>query len=173
MLWQLFITFLKIGAFSFGGGYAMLPLIQQEVTVRHPWLTETQFVDMLAISEMTPGPIAVNTATFVGHSQYGILGGAVATLGVILPSFLIVTLMFIFISKLRGNKTVELFFKGLRVVVVGLIAAGFVSVFQDVIVDLRAFGIAVFIFVIVSFKKVHPVLAIVLAAGLGLILYGG
>lgn len=173
MLWDLFFTFLKIGAFSFGGGYAMLPLIRQEVTISHQWLTETQFVDMLAISEMTPGPIAVNTATFVGHSQAGVLGGAIATLGVILPSFVIVSLMFFFISKFRENKLVDLFFRGLRVVVIGLIAAGFLSVLQDMIVDVRAFLIAIFIFWIVAFKRVHPVLAILIAAGLGLILYGG
>lgn len=151
----------------------MLPLIQQEVTVRHAWLTETQFIDMLAISEMTPGPIAVNTATFVGHSQYGIIGGAVATIGVILPSFLIISFMFFFIQKIRNNKMIDEFFKGLRVVVVGLIAAGFLTIFQDVVVDLRALGIAAFIFWIVAFRKVHPVVAIGIAGLLGLVVYRG
>lgn len=173
ILWELFKTFFTIGLFSFGGGFAMLPLIRLEVAVNHGWMTETEFIDMLAISEMTPGPIAVNTATFVGNGQAGVLGGLAATLAVVLPSFIIVSILFHFVKKFRGNRTVELFFRGLRVVVIGLIGAGFVSVLFDSITDLRGVLIAVITFVLVTYRKVHPVLAIVIAAGLGVLLYWG
>ncbi len=173
ILWELFKTFFTIGLFSFGGGFAMLPLIRLEVTTMHRWMTETEFIDMLAISEMTPGPIAVNTATFVGNIQAGVLGGLMATLAVVLPSFIIISILYHFVQRFRENQTVELFFRGLRVVVVGLIAAGFVSVLFDSVTDLRAAFIAVFTFAIVTFRRVHPVLAIAIAAGLGLILYWG
>lgn len=171
MLWQLFSTFFKIGLFSFGGGYAMLPLIRQEVTLVHGWMTETQFVDMLAISEMTPGPIAVNTATYVGHTMAGVWGGAAATLGVVLPSFLIISAIFLFVRKVSDNRYVNLFFRGLRMIVIGLIAAGFLSVVGDTVKDWTAVLIAVFIFWIVAIRKVHPVVAIVIAAAIGLVLY--
>lgn len=171
--WELFKTFLTIGLFSFGGGFAMLPLIRQEVAIQHGWMTETQFIDMLAISEMTPGPIAVNTATFVGHGQAGILGGLAATFAVVLPSFVVVSILYHFVKRFRQNQAVDTFFKGLRVVVIGLIAAGFVSVLFDSVQDIRAGLIAVFTFYIVTYKKAHPVLAIVIAAVLSLVLYGG
>lgn len=151
----------------------MLPLIRQEVTLTHTWMTDTQFIDMLAISEMTPGPIAVNTATFVGNNVAGPLGGAVATLGVVLPSFVIVSLLFLFLRRFKQNKIVDLFFRGLRVVVVGLIAAGFVSIVPDALIDVKAIAIAAFTFLLIQWKKVHPVLCIVIAAVLGIVLYGG
>lgn len=172
ILLELFITFLKIGLFSFGGGYAMLPLIRQEVTMTHAWMTETQFIDMLAISEMTPGPIAVNTATFVGNSVIGPIGGAVATIGVALPSFVIVSLLFYFLARFKENKVVNLFFRGLRVVVVGLIAAGFISIIPDSLVDVKAILIAAITFTLIQWKKVHPVLCIFIAAVLGFVFYG-
>lgn len=173
ILWELFRIFFTIGLFSFGGGFAMLPLIRLEVAVNHSWMTETQFIDMLAISEMTPGPIAVNTATFVGNAQAGVLGGLTATLAVVLPSFVIVSVLYHFVRRFRENPGVEAFFRGLRVVVIGLIGAGFVSVLSDSVTDIRAAAIAVFTFIIVTFKKVHPVLAILIAAVLGVVLYWG
>lgn len=173
ILWELFRTFFTIGLFSFGGGFAMLPLIRLEVAVNHAWMTETEFIDMLAISEMTPGPIAVNTATFVGNGQAGIIGGLVATLAVVLPSFIIVSILYYFVKRFRDNATVELFFRGLRVVVLGLIAAGFVSVLFDSVTDIRAGIIAVIVFWLVSFRRIHPMAAIGIAAVLGLILYWG
>ena len=91
MFWLLFKTFFLIGAFSFGGGYAMLPLIQKEVVTKHAWLTLQQFTDILAVAEMTPGPVAINTATYVGYQTAGFLGSVCATLGVVLPSFLLIS----------------------------------------------------------------------------------
>ncbi|NLV89566.1 MAG: chromate transporter, partial [Tissierellia bacterium] len=88
---KLFISFFKIGAFSFGGGYAMLPLIKEEIIDVHGWLTNTEFIDIIAISEMTPGPIAINSATFLGYKVAGVLGSVVATIAVVLPSFIVMS----------------------------------------------------------------------------------
>src|SRR5690554_6415833 len=103
ILLQLFASFFKIGAFSFGGGYAMLPLLEKEFIDKHNWLTTADFIDILAISEMTPGPIAINSATFLGYNVAGILGAIVSTLAVVLPSFIIITLMFKFIRKFKSS----------------------------------------------------------------------
>lgn len=101
---KLFLSFFKIGAFSFGGGYAMLPLMKETVIDQHKWLTNSEFIDILAISEMTPGPIAINMATFLGYRVSGILGSIVATLSVILPSFIVMSLIFYFMNKFKDSQ---------------------------------------------------------------------
>jgi len=171
ILLELFITFFKIGAFSFGGGYAMLPLIEEEVIQVHNWLTSTEFIDIVAISEMTPGPIAVNSATFLGYKVAGIWGSVVATLGVVLPSFIVMSLIVHFIYKFKNSPYVDWVFKGIRPVVLGLIASAAVTVAKSAFVDIKAVLIAVLLFYIVTFKKFNPILAIVLAGGLGVLLY--
>ena len=119
---KLFWTFFKIGLFTFGGGYAMIPLIQEEVT-KNGWLTAEEVIDIVGIAESTPGPIAVNLATFVGTSQMGFLGALVATLGVILPSFIIILLIAIIFKKIMDNKYVKSILKGINPVIIGLILA--------------------------------------------------
>ena len=119
---ELFLTFLQIGAVSFGGGYAMIPLIREKVLM-HGWLTEEELLNMIAVSESTPGPIAVNMATFVGSTQGGILGSALATLGVVLPSFMIILIIAALIRNLLKYKGVQAFLGGIRPCVVGLILA--------------------------------------------------
>ena len=104
VLLDLFITFFKIGAFSFGGGYAMLPLMQEEIIDVNNWITSTEFIDIIAISEMTPGPIAVNSATFLGYKVAGIGGSALATFGVILPSFIVMSLIFHFMNRFKDSQ---------------------------------------------------------------------
>ena len=121
ILLDLFLTFLKIGAVSFGGGYAMIPLVVEEV-VAHGWLTKPEIMNFIAVSESTPGPIAINMATFVGSSQGGILGSIVATLGVVLPSFIIILIIASLIKGFLKYKPVQAFLKGIRPVVTGLIA---------------------------------------------------
>ncbi|MBS4025494.1 MAG: chromate transporter [Clostridia bacterium] len=170
-LLQLFISFFKIGAFSFGGGYAMLPLIEEEVIHTHNWITSAEYIDILAIAEMTPGPIAINSATFLGYRVYGVLGSIVATLGVVLPSFIVMTLIFMFIVRFKNSPYVNWVFKGIRPVVIGLIAAAAVSVGRTSLVDYKAFIMAVGIFYFVTFRKLNPILAIVLSGVLGIILY--
>ena len=117
---ELFLTFLQIGAVCFGGGYAMIPLIRDQVVLRG-WLTEGELLNMIAVSESTPGPIAVNMATFVGSSQGGVLGALVATLGVVLPSFLIILIIAALIRNLLQYQGVQAFLRGIRPCVVGLI----------------------------------------------------
>ena len=121
--WQLFLAFLQIGAFSFGGGYAAIPLIQAQVIDRYGWLTQTDFADLVTIAEMTPGPVAVNAATFVGNLTGGIPGALCATLGVILPSCIFVTLLAFLYVKYRNLKLMQGILKSLRPAVVAMILA--------------------------------------------------
>lgn len=171
IIFDLFFTFLKLGAFSFGGGYAMLPLIQEEVIQVHSWLTSTEFIDILAISEMTPGPIAINSATFIGYKVSGVWGSVVATLGVTLPSFIVMSIIFHFVYKFKNSPYLAWVFEGIRPVVLGLIASAAFTVAQSSFVDIKSIFIAIGIFYIVTFRKFNPILAIVLAGSLGILLY--
>ncbi|NLY45623.1 MAG: chromate transporter [Tissierella sp.] len=168
---QLFISFFKIGAFSFGGGYAMLPLLEKELVEKHQWISTTDFIDILAISEMTPGPIAINSATFLGYNVAGILGAMVATFAVVLPSFIIITIIYKSINKFKSSPYVGWVFKGIRPVVLGLIGAAAITVGRTSFVDIKAVFIAILLFYLVSFKKINPILGIILAGVLGIILY--
>ncbi|MCF6465030.1 chromate transporter [Clostridium sp. Cult2] len=171
LLIKLFISFFKIGAFSFGGGYAMLPLIKEEVIEVHGWLTNAEFIDILAISEMTPGPIAINTATFLGYRVSGILGSFVATIAVVLPSFIIMSIIFHFLNKFKDSPYTDWFFIGIRPIVLGLIASASISVAMDAFIDLKSVIISVILFYLVSFKKLNPIYAIILAGITGAIIY--
>lgn len=122
LLFELFWSFFRIGLFSFGGGYAMIPLIQSEI-VQHGWLTVDQFADIIAIAEITPGPIAVNSATYVGYETAGILGSACATVGVTLPSLLLILLVSGILTRVQDHPLKNMIFYGIRPVVVGLIAS--------------------------------------------------
>ena len=177
---DLFLTFLKVGLFTFGGGYAMLPMIRDEVTA-HGWLEESELIDFIAVSESTPGPFGVNIATFVGTRTGGIFGGICATLGVVLPSFVIILIVARFYQKFKHNKLVTGAMNGLKPAVIGLIAAALLSLSQAVFFPAGS-GAAVFgtaqlyvslgIFaaaVVLAFKKLHPILIILLSAVIGVI----
>lgn len=123
MLLKLFTTFFKIGLFSFGGGFAMIPLIQREVIEKSRWIDEKDFLDMLVLAQSTPGPIAVNTAVFVGYKTAGVAGAIMATLGTILPSFIIILLLALFFAEVRENRYVDAAFRAMRPAVVALIVA--------------------------------------------------
>ena len=128
MIWlELFVTFLKIGAFTFGGGYAMIPLIQSEVVARN-WMTDADLVNFIAVSESTPGPLAINIATYVGMETGGFLGAFCATFGVVLPSFIIILLVAKCFAAFSENRLVKGILSGLRPAVVGLISASVISV---------------------------------------------
>lgn len=183
---SLFLSFLKIGAFSFGGGYGMIPLLKEEV-LRNGWLTESELLDMIGVSESTPGPIAVNMATFVGASQAGIVGSLIATLSVILPAFLIMLTIVSLLKYFSSNKYIEAALKGVRQVVIGLIISVGILLFVDLVfgdISTRAFDFdysALIIAVILStamavtkfvFKKqIPPILLIVISACLGMAIY--
>ena len=123
MLFQLFTTFFKIGLFTFGGGYAMIPLIQREVIKKRGWIDEKDFLDMLVLAQSTPGPIAVNTAVFVGYKTAGTMGAIATTLGTVLPSFIVILLLALFFSEVRENRYVDAAFRAMRPAVVALIVA--------------------------------------------------
>lgn len=127
MLWQLFISFLKIGAFTFGGGYAMVPLIEREVIDKNGWVRREDFLDLLTIAQSAPGPIALNTAVFVGYRISGLKGALSALMGIVLPSFTIILLVALFFADIRDNVVVDAAFKAMRPAVVALIVAPIVG----------------------------------------------
>ncbi|SFD11768.1 chromate transporter [Ruminococcus albus] len=129
---DLFLTFMKIGAFTFGGGYAMIPLIQKEVCENKKWLNEKDITDIVAISESTPGPIAINAATFVGYKTSGFLGACLATLGVVLPSFLIISLISLILTRFQSIRAVKYAFMGIRAAVLALILKALWMMFRSV-----------------------------------------
>ncbi len=127
MLWQLFISFLKIGAFTFGGGYAMVPLIEREVIDKKGWVRREDFLDLLTLAQSAPGPIALNTAVFVGYRISGLRGALSALMGIVLPSFTIILLVALFFADIRDNVVVDAAFKAMRPAVVALIVAPIVG----------------------------------------------
>ena len=127
----LFLTFFKIGAFTFGGGYAMLNLLENEFVSKRGWLTKDEFLDMLAIAESTPGPIAINSATFIGYKTAGVLGSALSTLGVVLPSFIIIFVISLFLDKFLAFTLVERAFRGIQACVVYLIGSTGLKLFKQ------------------------------------------
>ncbi len=177
---ELFYTFFCIGAFTFGGGYAMLPLIQEEV-LRHNWITESRLLDMVAVSESTPGPFAVNMATFIGAEQGGLFGAFCATLGVVLPSFLVILVVARCYDRFRQSRTVKGCMSGLKPASVGLIAGAVLSVFLTVffpagptaaVFSNVSFYISVALFgamLLLALKKVHPILIICISAVVGIV----
>jgi chromate transporter len=170
MLLSMFLTFCKIGLFSFGGGYAILAMIQQEVVTKNAWITSSEFADIVAISQMTPGPIAINAATFIGYRQGGILGSVVCTLGVIFPSIILmlaITLTYIKLSKLPWFQNI---FQKLRFVTLGLIAAAMILIGKTAFPDF--FSIIIFVAALfVSWRwKTNPIYLLLGAAVIGMIL---
>lgn len=177
VLFRLFVSYLKIGFFGFGGGYAMLSLIHSEVVVRNQWLTNGEFSDIVAISQMTPGPIAINSATYIGYEVAGVLGSVVATVSVCLPALTIMMLITRFFLRLRDNRYVKGVVMGMRPVVVGMIASAALLLIFPHSEDGRSFidGWSWVIFVgvmVASVKKVNPILLIVMSAVVGVVIYG-
>lgn len=184
---ELFLTFLQVGAFSFGGGYGMISLIREKVLL-HGWLTEAELLNMIAVAESTPGPIAVNMATLVGSEQGGILGSLFATLGVVLPSFLIILLIASIMRNLLKYAGVKAFLGGIRPCVVGLILATAITMFMSTVIGFANYndtisvditGILIFAILLaigliakLAFKsKPSPILMILISAGLGIVMY--
>lgn len=178
---ELIFTFLKIGTFGFGGGYAMLSLIREEVVDRHGWMSSTEFVDLVAISQMTPGPIGINTATYAGyaaleHAGYSsfvaVLGAAVATIALCLPSFLMISVISYFFLKFRNNRYFTYALLGIKPLSVSLIALAVLSLtntenfidFYSPILFLLTLGISIK-------YKTHPILILFVAAIIGLVVY--
>ena len=197
--WQLIWAYIKIGIFGFGGGYAMLSLVEKSV-VDPGWISETMFTDIVAISQMTPGPIGINSATYIGYAApgsvnpelatplYGIIGSVLATLAVVLPSFFLVVYSSHFIQRHNESGAIKAIFSGLRPVVVGLIASAAIMLMNaanfnpngqgwqltvNIIISVAAFCL---VFFPIPFKgrkiKLHPILVIILAGLTGYLIYG-
>ena len=179
----LFLEFFKIGLFTFGGGYAMIPLVK-EVVLKYGWLTEEGFYNFIGVCESTPGPIAINMATFVGAEQGGILGSVVATLGVVLPSFIIILLVASLLKRFIKNKYVQAFLKGVKPVVLGLILStglvllakvvGYQSLelFDFDLDSVICFAIILAIYLLTKIlfkKKINNILLICMSAVIGLV----
>lgn len=171
VLVDLFLTFFKIGAFGFGGGYAMLSLIQSEVTEVHAWLSGAEFLDIVAIAEMTPGPIAINMGTFVGYELSGILGAAIATLGVVLPSFIIVLILVRIFLKVQKNEKIQNALSGIRPAILALIASAALLLMGEAFIDVFSIAIAIGAFILVGLKNVNPLIVLILSGVLGVIIY--
>ena len=176
---ELFWTFFMIGAFTFGGGYAMLPLIQEQVTAKG-WVDSQSIVDFIAVSESTPGPFAVNMATYVGSEMGGVLGSFCATMGVVLPSFIIILIVAKCYDKFKNSRVVKGCMTGLKPAVVGLIGGAVLNVVKTVFtpnglslsvfttpgtyISLGIMGTMLFL----AFKKVHPIIIICISAAVGI-----
>lgn len=166
---NLFVTFFKIGAFTFGGGYAMIPLIQREIVENHKWLDEDDIMSIIAISESTPGPIAINMATFVGYRTAGTLGSFMATLGVVLPSFVIIMLVSGILREFYHLEVVRYAFEGIRAGVVALILKALWSLYNKCPHNLPSYILMTAAFIAVAFFKVSALLVILGCAICGLI----
>lgn len=175
-LLQLVWSYLKIGFFGFGGGYAMLSLIHSEVVVRNEWLTNGEFSDIIAISQMTPGPIALNSATYIGYEVAGVLGSIVATTAVCIPSLTLMILLTRFFLKLHNNLYVQSVVLAMRPVVVGMIMSAALLLIFPHSDDGRSFidGWSWLIFALAllgSAKKINPILLIVVSGIVGVVIY--
>lgn len=191
ILFDLFLTFFKIGLFTIGGGYAMIPMMQSEIVEKWQWIQADIFVNFIGIAESTPGPVAINMATFVGYHTSGVLGAVCATIGVVLPSFVIILVIAKLFAKFSNSRVVKNLFWGFRPVVAGLILSAAVTLGLGAIVstvsleglnfDFSGFDVwALVIFAIamvvsrvkIKDKKTHPFAILILCAALGVIIYG-
>lgn len=170
---KLFLTFFKIGLFNFGGGYAMISFIQNEVVVKNPWLSPAEFTDIVAVSQMTPGPVGINLATYAGYTaSHSVWGAAVATAAVCLPSFILMILLSKYFFKYQKNPQVDAVFAGLRPAVVGLIAAAALLLCtRENFVHASGIWIFVAAFLLTYRWKLNPIYTILSAGGAGYLLY--
>lgn len=169
-LFDLFFTFAKMGAMTFGGGYAMLPILQREVVDNKKWATEEEIMDYLAIGQCTPGIIAVNTATFIGQKRKGVLGGIFATLGVVFPSLIIISLLATAIEAFSHIELVQHAFGGIRICVCVLIINAVVKLYKKAVVDKLTFLIFFIVALSSALTPISPVVFVILAAISGIII---
>lgn len=172
MLLKLFMSFFKIGVFGYGGGYAMLPLIEREIVTSNNWLSSSQFLDIIGISQMTPGPISINSATFVGYTINGFWGSVFATLGVVAFPFILVSIATHYVLRFKNSSLMKSALMGMRPALIGLIISAFLSLAKQSYIDFKSIIIGAIILIISLKSKLHPILVIVVAAILGIIFYG-
>jgi chromate transporter len=169
--WKLFLEFFKIGLFTFGGGLSMIPLIQKTVVEKNKWITDEEMVDMIAISESTPGPIAINCATFIGYKVGKIWGGILATLGVVLPSFIIICIISIFYDKFIQVEVIKWAFLGIKAGVAALILNAGIKIFKKSEHNLFSIAIMLLAIEIALFTSIHTVFVIIFGLVVGVVFY--
>ena len=170
VLWELFAAFARIGALTFGGGYAMIPMLEREVVNRHHWATEEELMDYYAVGQCTPGVIAVNVATFVGYKIAGPVGGVFATLGVVTPSLLIILLIASVLQNFADVPAVKSAFAGIRVCVSVLIFNAVLKLWKKAVVDKAALVLFLLVFLLSLFTDLSPVVFVVVCAAAGILL---
>lgn len=168
--WQLFWSFFKIGAFTLGGGYAMIPLIEQEMVERRRWISSDEFTETLTLAQSAPGPIAINSAVFVGYKMCGMKGVLATVLGTVIPSFVVILVVAMFFSDIRDYEVIERIFNGLRPAVVALIAVPVVNMLQKKHFAWHIVAITIISAIAVAWLKISPILVII-ASGIGGIIY--
>ena len=183
-LWDMFLAFARIGGLTFGGGYAMLPMLQREVVEKHHWATEEELADYYAIGQCTPGVIAVNTATFIGYRQAGVIGGIFATLGVVFPSVVIITVIAAFLTNFADLLVIRYAFEGIRVCVCVLIFNAVQKLWKKSVIDQPTTAIFLLVFLVSAgpavgqsfypdLFSVSPIVYVVIAGVAGVVLHGG
>lgn len=172
-LFELFLTFAKIGGFTIGGGLAMLPMLQREIVDNKGWATQNELMDYYAIGQCTPGIIAINTATFVGCKIKGVLGGIAATFGMVFPSLVIITAIAALVSNFQDIQAVQWAFGGIRAAVVALILSSIIKLIKKSVIDIPTAIIFIAVAVLSTVTSVSPVIFVVIAAVCGILLKGG
>lgn len=172
-LLELFLSFAKIGGFTFGGGIAMLPMLQKEIVEKKKWATQEELMDYYAIGQCTPGIIAINTATFVGYKQKGTIGGITATLGMAFPSIVIITIIAALVANFQELPIVQWAFGGIRAAVVALILSSVIKLMKKSVIDLPTALIFLAVAVLSTVTSVSPVVFVLIAGGIGIVLKGG
>lgn len=167
-LLALFISFLKIGAFTFGGGYAMIPLIQREIAEKKAWITDNDILEIVAIAESTPGPIAINAATFVGYRVFGFWGALAATLGVVIPSFVVIIAISFILREFQHLKAVQYAFNGIRAGVLALILKALWTMYSQCHKNKLSYVVILFAFIAVALFKLNVLVVIICCALAGL-----
>lgn len=168
-LFELFISFAKIGAMTFGGGYAMIPMLEKECVIKHKWIGEDELLNFFAVAQCTPGVIAVNTATFIGYKKRGVIGGIVATLGVTAPSLVIIISIANFLLFFNNNVYFDKIFSGIRVSVCALIAKSLVDIAKKSIKNFMQVAVALISFLLPVFINISPALIVVIVGVFSLI----
>ena len=169
MLLTLFLTFFKIGLFTFGGGYAMIPFIHQYAVEKYKWITDDEFLDIIAIAESTPGPIAINSATYIGYKVKGVKGSALATFGVALPSIIIIILIAAFFMQFKDNIYVEYAFKGIRIGVSVLVLNAAIRMYKKLDKNLLSYFLILLGFAMIFFEIIPVILVIVIGGLIGIL----
>ncbi len=166
---KLFGIFFYIGLFTLGGGYAMIPIMKQKLAAKNRYISEDDFIEVLAVSQITPGPIAVNMATFIGYKELGILGSIIATLGVVLPSLIIILLLSIYFTGITSNTTVLKFFSGILIGIVAEIAYVTIDITKKIKIDFFNLSILILSLVEIFIIKLNPIYVILVGGGLGIL----